>query len=222
MPAAVIPETMDEIGNFALMRLVFDNLEGKWRGGHAWRLISSAFMIVVGLCPGLLPGQEISREYPLKAAFLYNFGSYVNWPSNAFDSDRSPVVVGVVGPNPFGTTLDTIAANKEIRGRAIVVKYSISARDLEKCHILFVSANADEAQKTAAIDSTRSSNVLVVGETPGFAARGAVVNFYVEENKVRFEINLDAARERQLKISSKLLTLAKVIDPDHLGQLAHP
>jgi hypothetical protein len=157
-------------------------------------------------------GQELSREYPLKAAFLYKFGGYVDWPAEAFESDQAPLIVGVVGPNPFGTTLDGMAATKQIRGRPIVVKYSVKPNELSTCHILFISDRLDDAERLAVVHATQSTHVLLVGESVGLAENGAVVNFFIEENKVRFEINIDAARQRQLKISSKLLSLARVVE----------
>jgi hypothetical protein len=190
----------------------------KFRGNRIDRqLLWSIGLVFMVVAAEFLPAQEISREYPLKAAFLYNFGGYVEWPAEAFSSAQAPFVIGVVGSNPFGTVLDGMAATKKIRGRPIVVKYLLQPSDFPKCHILFVSHELDEADQLAVVNATRSKYVLVVGESTGMAQNGAVANFFIEQNKVRFEINIQAARERQLKISSKLMSLARVVDPNNVA-----
>ena len=158
-------------------------------------------------------GPGVSREYPLKAAFLYNFGNYVEWPADAFASKEAPFVIGIMGQNPFGAILNEIAATKQLQGRSIVIRHVATAADAATCQILFIGASVAEPQRTAMVDATAALPVLVVCETPGAAADGAAVNFFVEQNKVRFEINTRAVQERRLKVSSKLMSLAKVVEP---------
>lgn len=154
----------------------------------------------------------INREYPLKALFLYNFGSYVEWPPSAFQGAEHPFVIGILGSSPLERTLREIAATKRIDGRRIVVEHFVSAGAIKHCQILFIGRNVSPQDRKLAVERLRDQHVLIVGESAGFARRGAVVNFYVENNKIRFEINLDAARRHQLKISSKLLALAKIVE----------
>jgi hypothetical protein len=154
---------------------------------------------------------EVNREYAIKAAYLYNFGRYVEWPPQSFSSGDSPFVVGVLGKDPFGPILDEIAVVKKIEGRRIVARRFATMADYKPCQILFVAASAGPEQKAAAVKMAEHSPVLLVGEEPGFAQQGGTVAFFVEQNKVRFEINLEAAKREQLKISSKLLSLAKII-----------
>ncbi|MHB1036927.1 MAG: YfiR family protein [Pirellulales bacterium] len=154
---------------------------------------------------------DVDREYTIKAAYLYNFGRYVEWPEQAFRENADAFVIGVLGTDPFGAVLDEIAASKKIAGRKIVTRRFNSMTQYVPCHILFVSASASPEEKAAAIRKSRESHVLLVGEAPGFALNGGIVNFFVEQNRVRFEINAEAAKREDLKVSSKLLSLAKLV-----------
>ena len=154
-----------------------------------------------------LAQEDISREYTIKAAYLYNFGRYVTWPEGAFSEADTPFVIGVLGTDPFGEVLDTIAAEKKIEGRRIEVRRFASLDQYTPCHILFVNHSVDPEEQLDVIRRLGDSPVLLVGETPAFAERGGVMNFFVEENKVRFEINPLAAERAQLKISAKLRPL---------------
>jgi hypothetical protein len=156
-------------------------------------------------------GAGVSREYTIKAAYLYNFSNYVQWPAKAFPTSDAPLVIGVLGTDPFGEILNEIARTKKVAGRPIVVRRFASMAAYAFCHVLFVPSSTGPAETAAAIRKTHDSPVLLVGETPGFAEEGGAVNFFIEENKVRFEINVAAARRQQLKISSKLLGLAKIV-----------
>jgi hypothetical protein len=161
-----------------------------------------------------LQGQDegvINREYPLKALFLYNFGGYVEWPADAFSGNQAPFVIGVLGSAPLEDTLRELAATKTIAGRKIVVEQFSTADKIGPCQILFVARNVSPQQQRIAVEKLRNQHVLIVGESKGFAGQGGSVNFFIESNKVRFEINPEAAKQHQLKISSKLLALAKIV-----------
>jgi hypothetical protein len=156
-------------------------------------------------------GADINREYAIKAAYLYQFGRYVQWPSPAFAGDRAPLVIGVLGTDAFGGILDEIARTKQIDGRVIVVRRFATMAEYTPCHILFINATARAEDKEAAIRKLQGVPTLLVGEEPGFAEHGGMVNFFQDENKIRFEINTEIARQARLKISSKLLSLAKIV-----------
>lgn len=145
-----------------------------------------------------------SREYEIKAAYLYNFIKYVDWPS-AGDT----ITIGVLGGNPFGSALGPLNG-KIVKGRRLMVKEISSVSDAQRCQIIFVSST--ERQRLQEIfESLKSARVLTVGETQGFADGGGIIGFIEENNKVRFEINTDAARRTGLNISSELLKLAKLV-----------
>ena len=153
----------------------------------------------------------INREYPLKALFLYNFGGYVEWPDEAFTADDQPFVIGILGNAPLDDTLHEIALERKVAGRRIAIERYATLDAVRTCQILFVARDVAPAQQRLAIEHFRGRPVLVVGETEHFAAQGGCVNFYIESNKIRFEINLEAARQQHLRISAKLLALAKIV-----------
>jgi hypothetical protein len=150
-----------------------------------------------------------TREYQVKAAFLYNFAQFVEWPDEAFpDGKSAPIVIGIVGENPFGTALDQAVRGKSVDGRPIVVRYFNNVAAAEPCQILFLAASErDRVQQ--ALDKA-GGITLTVGDFDGFTASGGIFRFLTEDNKVRFEANLDAARGSRVKISAKLLKLAKI------------
>jgi hypothetical protein len=154
----------------------------------------------------------INREYPLKALFLYNFGGYVEWPDHAFADTQQPFVIGVLGNAPVSTMLHEIAASKQVAGRRIEIKHFASPDVVGPCHILFVAGDVSSQHARAVIERLRGLPVLTVGETAGFAEQGGCVNFFIEANKIRFEINLQAAKQQQLRISAKLLALSRIVE----------
>src|SRR2546430_7019656 len=159
------------------------------------------------------PDSRDSSEYLIKAGFIYNFAKFVEWPTAAFSQPDSPIVIGVLGTDPFGNVLDRIVEDKKIGPRGFVVKrlkWGKDLKDLRDCKILFVSAS-ERAHIDEIVQSVKGLPILTVGETPGFAERGGMIRFTLEDNRVRFEVNVDAAHDADLNISSRLLTLAKII-----------
>jgi hypothetical protein len=152
-----------------------------------------------------------SREYQLKAAFIYNFAQFVEWPDKAFAKPDSPIVITVLGENPFGNLLDQITRGKQIRGHDIVVHYVQSPAKIGQTHILFVGAphnqNPGEALRGL-------SGVLTIADTDSFTANGGMIRFFSEENKLRFEINTKSTDKAGIKVSAKLLQLAKLYKDD--------
>jgi hypothetical protein len=155
-----------------------------------------------------------SSEYLIKAGFLYNFAKFVEWPAAASSRGDSPIVIGILGTDPFGNVLDHIVEDKKIGPRGFVVKrykWDEDHKDWKDCKILFVSAS-EKAHVDEIVQSVKGLPILTVGETPGFAERGGVIRFIIlEDNRVRFEVNVEAAHQANLNISSQLLTLAKII-----------
>ncbi len=152
-----------------------------------------------------------SPEYLIKAAFLFNFAKFVEWPANAFKDDLSPMNLCILGTDPFGSALDTLK-DKTIKGRPFKIKRANRADDIEACHILFISAS-EKGNLKQILDAVRNSNTLTISEIEGFAQMGGIINFIVVNQKVHFEINPAAAERSRLKISSQLLKLAKIVIP---------
>ena len=154
-----------------------------------------------------------SSEYLIKAGFIYNFAQLVQWPSAAFSQADSPIVIGILGTDPFGTSIDRVVENKKLDGHNLIVKrlrWSKDLRDLTECNILFISSSEKE-HIADVINMVKWLPILTIGETPGFAARGGIINLTLEDNKVRFEVNIGAAKQANLNISSRLLALAKIV-----------
>ena len=147
-------------------------------------------------------------EYELKAAFLYNFAKFVEWPPEAFAGDRSPLTICVHGTDPFGDTLDNVVRGESLGERSLLVQRPESLDGLRDCHVLFVS-RSERTRFAEILSRVQGEPVLTVGDTDGFLKAGGVISFVLEENKVRFQINPEAAERSRLKISSKLLRLAK-------------
>jgi len=152
--------------------------------------------------------QQSLSEYKLKALFLYNFGKFVEWPAAAFSNADAPMIIGVYGRNPFNDDLENIVKGQTINSHPLVVRQIALLSDLKTCHLLFISAS-EKNDLSAILKAVRGSSVLTVGETPEFIPAGGMINFFIEDDKIRFEINPEAARQAGLTISSKLLSLAE-------------
>lgn len=146
-------------------------------------------------------------EYQVKAAFLFNFAKFVEWPPESFSTATAPIVIGILGDNPFDGDLERTVQNKIVNNRPFVVRQLHSAMEATNCHILFIS-NSEKKRLSEIIQSLHGTDVLTVGETDRFIEMGGIINFVQESSKIRFQINDDAAKTARLKISSKLLNLA--------------
>lgn len=172
--------------------------------------------LLLASTPGPSPAQSgasavvINREYTIKAAFLYHFLTYTEWPDSAAGA-TGPLVVGVYQTDPFGEVLDKIASTKKVANRSIEVRRIASPAETQGCHLLFVPGAAAEGSLAGLLAATANHPVMLVGETAGFANQGGAAEFYLEGNRVRFAINTDVVEKQQLKVSSKLLSLAKIV-----------
>jgi hypothetical protein len=152
------------------------------------------------------------REYNIKLAYVCSFARYVTvLPDAADKGDDGVWIIGVLGKDPFGDALDRLAARKrKIAGRTIVARHFASLDDYKRCNVLFIPKTIPRKQQEGAIQAMRGKPVLVVGEVSNFIALGGCVNFFLDEDSVRFEIDRNALKQQHLEASSKLLTLAKV------------
>jgi len=166
-----------------------------------------ALALLVGLAASAAPSPT---EYQVKAAFIYNFTQFVEWPSSAYATTNAPLVIGIVGDDPFDKTLDDLIRGEVVRGHPLVLKRLSAAEDLRSCHLLFISRSEQE-RWPAIFDQLKGRPVLLVGDSDGFAQQGGVVNFFIENKAVKMEINKLAADQAGLHISSKLFNLARVL-----------
>jgi hypothetical protein len=151
-------------------------------------------------------------EYRLKAVYLMNFLQFVDWPDSTFSGEDAPIVLGILGLDPFGRIMDETLQNEKVGERPIVVKRFRTLDQLDECNALFVSAS-EKGDLGRIFERISDSPVLTVSDIDGFEDSGGGICFYVEKNKVRFSINIRTMRFANLKVSSKLLRLARVIDP---------
>ncbi len=165
----------------------------------------------VGCFPVHLFAQsKTPTEYELKAAFLFNFARFVEWPSSAFTTPQSPFLICVLGTDPFGSTLDDALLRHSIQGHPTALLRAKHVSDINSCQILFVPSSESHRLPEITV-KLRGQCVLVIGENENFAASGGVIQFSLEENRIRFLINTDAADRSGLKFSSKLLALARIV-----------
>lgn len=168
----------------------------------------TATLVAVMLSATLLA--QSYNEAEVKAAFLFHFAHYMEYPSGAFENDKSPFVIGVLSKSPVTDALQKVVRGKNVNGRSIVIRQLGMDKELRKCHILFIPK--DEADKLPAIlEILADAPVLTVGESANFASKGGIMGFFTEQNRIRFEINPDSARRAHLIISSKLLSLARIV-----------
>ena len=171
----------------------------------------SILVLVVGL--PMRAQEEATSEYKLKAAFLFNFAKFVEWPPEAFSDTNSPFTIGIIGENPFKADLEEMVQQKTINGRPFIVRQCKSLAELKNCQILFI--HQTERKRLAEIlRAIRGGSVLTVSEMDRFLTNGGMIQFLMEENKVRFAINDSAAKQAGLRISSKLLNLARRLGPE--------
>ncbi len=167
---------------------------------------------VASLGAALLTGIQAQTidEYQVKAAFLYNFAKFVEWPPQAFKNSTEPIGVCILGQDPFGQALEEVVKGKQIDGRALVVRNISGARQAGDCKILFVSSS-ERKHLASILTAVKATSVLTVGEMENFAAEGGVINLRPENGRIRMEINVQAAEQGRLRISSKLLSLAQIV-----------
>ncbi len=173
--------------------------------------------VILSLCLLLLAGSASSRagmqsarEQEIQAAFLVKFLSYVNWPSGMFADANDPVVIGIFGGDPFGSTIDRIARSHVANGRHVLVRRCLALDQPCACNLLFIVPTA-MPQIDALLAGVRGRPVLLVGNAPGFLEKGGMINFVKAGSKIRFEINKTAVDKAGLIISSKLLKVAQSI-----------
>ncbi len=173
-----------------------------------------ALCAVSGACAAAAPSHAADgpSEYEVKAALLFNFAKFVTWPAGSFASPDAPFTVGIVGDDPFGKALERTLAGKTVGGRQIAIRRWRKVHDRAPCQILFV-ATSDRDERKQVLDDVQALPVLTVGDTNDFARQGGIIGLTVEDNRIRFEINPAGADHAHLAISSRLLSLARVVSP---------
>ncbi len=179
-----------------------------------WRTRIAVLLLVaasVNLGASVARAQDRSDgEYRIKAAFVYNFAKFVDWPTDALPDSTAAIVIGVVGEEQLSEVLAETVAGKTANGRELVVRRWKVGQDLRNCQLLFISAS-EGRRLPQILRRLKGSSVLTVGETEQFTRLGGIINLFVVGKNVRFEISVGAAARARLKISSKLLALARIV-----------
>ncbi|HTL67306.1 MAG TPA: YfiR family protein [Lacunisphaera sp.] len=179
-------------------------VDGRVRGRPGW---CGRWLLLACLLAGPALAQP-SREYDLKAVFLYNFATFVEWPQDVFATPDAPFVIGILGESPFGKSLDDVIAGEKVGAHPLVVRQCRSVWEARQCQIVFISGSEAPVFRSVLVD-LRNRPVLTVSDIPGFADAGGIIEFSTRV-RVNLTINARAARRAQLGISSKLLRLARV------------
>jgi YfiR/HmsC-like len=182
---------------------------GSGRIGRSLICIVVGVLFLVHSSPA--PAQsEGNNEYQVKLAFLYNFAQFVEWPADTFRDEGAPLAICVAGNNPFQGEIEKSLSGRTVAGHPVEVRRLNPDEDPNDCQMIFVRATEKKVVPRL-LASSKGSSTLTVGEATGFAERGGIINFTREEDKLRFEVNLDAAAQTRLRISSKLLALARIV-----------
>lgn len=177
-------------------------------------------LMLVAVClfsVSIVAGQESKvSEYQVKATYLYNFSRFVEWPEQAGPATQSDTfLICVLGDNPFGSTLNDLVANESIEGRSVETKQVLTPADAAKCRVLFISLSEEGRLKTI-LSGLRKSSVLTVSDLPRFVEKGGMIQFVLEDNHVRFQVNATTAKRAGLVMSSELLKLAVSVSPNSI------
>jgi len=171
-------------------------------------LISIAVFGVLVNVPIAYSESGVSREYKIKAAFIYKFTKFIEWTPESFSNDRDPIILAVIGRDPFGKAIDSLHG-RNVKGRKLLVKRIAGIEDIDKSHILFI-AQSEKERLPEMLETTKDLCVLTIGDMEGFSGYGGIINLFMVDNSMRFEINVAAAQQAGLEISSNLLNLATI------------
>jgi hypothetical protein len=201
-----------------------DDRQRKGKGYMKWHSRRTTILtiipyLIVTLCTVITtPVKSYSEstnynEHQIKAAFLFNFAKFVEWPESSFKDKQSPLVLCILGEDPFGESID-LFGGKTVESRRFMVKRITRGEGLEKCQILFISDSEKESIPKV-LKAVRQRSILTVGDMKGFAQSGGIINLIETSKKIGFEININAAEQARLKISSHLLKLGRIVEDSH-------
>jgi YfiR/HmsC-like len=175
-------------------------------------LVATALGLGAFLCAlNVTRGQPVfSTEYEIKSVLIYNLAQFVEWPTDAFETASSPIVIGVLGENVFGKSLEKVVEGEMVQNRKLVVQYYRRAAEIQGCNLLFIT-RSESAHLESVLSQLRGKPTLTVSDIETFVNRGGMVRFVSEKNKVRLRLNMAAIEASRLKVSSKLLRIAELV-----------
>lgn len=183
-----------------------------FRGWTRGVFLRSALLVALAVTGGIKTAhaQTVSHEYQITAVFMLNFAQFTDWPTNAFEHPDSPLVIGILGSDPFGALIDDALRNERVNGRKFIVQRYLRVEDVKTCHILFISLS--EARRLDKIVADLQGRpILTVSEIENSAYHGVCVRLLTANNKIRLRINTDSLKAAQLTMSSQLLRVAEIV-----------
>jgi hypothetical protein len=178
------------------------------------KAIRQSFIVPLLVCGTIFLAAHTSiiTEYQIKAAFLFNFTQFVEWPANAFPEPETPLIIGILGEDPFGNYLEETVTGEKVNGHPLVIQHYKNIGEVKTCHILFIN-RAETNKPEQAVINLKGKFILTVSDGNNFIKQGGMISFITRDNKIQIQINPEAAKEANLIISSKLLRLAETFNP---------
>lgn len=197
---------------------------GRARGGRAWLarcLALLGFLAVLAgpRSPAAMEGNRLAAAanvIDLKASYLTKLPLFITWPDGVFSDRNAPVIIGILGDDPFGPAFDSALRSMRADGRGYEVRRFTALGGVEACHILYIG-RSEQGRLAEILKAVRSLPLLTIGDFPGFALGGGMFNFILEEGRVRFECNREAVRRGGLKVSGKLLQISRIVREEGAG-----
>jgi hypothetical protein len=171
------------------------------------------FVLLGFATPAVAAEGAPSAEYQLKAVFLFNFAQFVEWPAQAYRDAQAPLVIGILGEDPFGAFLDRLVRGEKVGDRPLIVRRFQRVDDITECHILFIS-RSEAPTLSQVLGRLKGRSLLTVSDVDTFTRQGGIVRFVTENGKIRLRINVEAAKACELTISSKVLRPAMIVTAD--------
>jgi hypothetical protein len=175
------------------------------------RLLVTVLTLAVGTGTGWTQ-TAISKEYQIKAVFLFNFAQFVQWSETNFPAAGAPFCIGVLGDDPFNTFLDETVRGENIKGHPLIIQRYRNVDEIKECQVLFIS-RSESGSMGQILARLKGRNILTVGDAEGFLKNGGDIRFATEQNKIHLRVSLEAAKSTNLVISSKILRLSEIIEP---------
>lgn len=194
------------------MALLSPMLRRAWVQSFRFLVRYGALVFVLGAEATSMSAQPV-QEHEIKAAMLFNFARFVEWPPHAFENERAPLVIGILGGDPFGPLLDELVRNEVVKDRSVAVRRLQRLEDADRCQILFIG-DTEAGRFERILKTLQDRPVLTVGNLEGFARSGGMVRFLTVHGRIRLRVNLAAARGAGLQISSKILRAADIVESD--------
>lgn len=179
------------------------------------KFLPGIFLVLLS-APGIGMVSPVQKESPnaaqVKAVFLFNFAQFVEWPNQTFPAAKAPLIIGVLGKDPFESNLDATIRGESIKGHPLIIHRYNNLQDIKNCHILYINLYQPD-QLENVLGALKGRRILTISDAPKFAQMGGIIQFVTENNKIRMRINQEAAQASELIISSKLLRLAEIVSP---------